>query len=115
MNLLSDPNEVLFQHLDVTKVSFLMSDYSNLRVDCLNTNTNPYITLAGFNRWFYLQVTSTPTYFKVGLYNTDGSLNAGTTVNYQTTTQVSSSIIYIAQNFNGNIFGVKYYKTASPP
>lgn len=47
-------NEVMFQHLNVIKVGFDVSDYVDLRVDPLNYTNLTSIATTGYNRWFFL-------------------------------------------------------------
>ncbi len=53
------PEEILFWHTNVTKVSFRGNDYINIRVDPLNFTDSPAKGQTGYNRWFFLQVITT--------------------------------------------------------
>ncbi len=46
-----------------------------MRVDVLNQVNKPYYTLCPFNRWLFLQVTSTPTSTTIQIFEADGKLS----------------------------------------
>ncbi|CDW76030.1 UNKNOWN [Stylonychia lemnae] len=107
-------DESLFEHTNVLRARFLLSNYYNLRIDPL-TYQNYDISLEniGVNKWYYLQVQTSTNSQKSQIYDSDGNMISQVDNSFPTL-KSSSRTILIGRNFNGYIQGIKYFKTQNP-
>ena len=74
IDLNTSPDETLFAHQNVMEVMFLVNDYTNIRVECLDQSNLAVRANTGYNRWYFLEVSNTFAFNTISLYESDGSI-----------------------------------------